>query len=157
LPRRLRSGVMHSNGNRVFVHALRMLMDTGLPASVPADFPDQPTGPSISGEAPDAPSTDAYSFSYTTTQGTGAISRTVLRDTTLPDGWEWNESTATISYPTTPVPRDAVTLKMRVYDVNGLYADHEDAFYIFAGIVKWDAATEMGGPLVGGGTVTVKA
>jgi len=38
LPRRLRSGVMHSNGNRVFVHGLKATIDTGQSAE-PATSP----------------------------------------------------------------------------------------------------------------------
>jgi len=124
------SPVLHNNGNRVEVHEVQPLFDTGRPTVECVPFKYQPVGPQISGEAPDGLTGDPYSFTYTTTQGTAPISRTVLRDTELPAGWSWNEQTATISHPDTPVPVVVIRLTMRVYDTNGLFADHEDEFVV---------------------------
>ena len=119
-----------NNQARFTVDEVELIFDTGGPETEPVAFPYQPVGPQISGNAPDALSADPYSFTYTTTPGTGAIVRTVLRDTTLPAGWSWNQLTATISHDDTPVPVGVIRLKMRVYDENGLFADHEDEFVI---------------------------
>lgn len=120
--------VMHDNQNLVRAPRLELVMDTGQSETVPAEFPAQPTGPSITGSAPDGLEGEAYSFQYTVTPGDAPIVRTELRGVTLPEGWVWNQSTATISNPT---PTDVrINLSMRTIDANGLWADHEDEFYI---------------------------
>lgn len=140
------TGVLSADQDRVGIPEAEFLFDTGRGhETVPVAFPEQPDGPSISGEAPDGDEAVAYSFAYTTTAGGAPITRTTLRDTVLPDGWSWNELTATISA-STPVPAGTLALKMRVYDTNGLYADHEDVFDIL-GTVRWDNATETGSNL----------
>jgi len=123
------SPVLHNNGNRVEVHEVQPLFDTGRPTVECVPFKYQPVGPQISGEAPDGLTDEAYSFTYTTTPGSSPIARTVLRDTTLPAGWLWNEQTATISHPS-PLAGTIVSLVMRVYDTNGLFADHADTLVI---------------------------
>lgn len=121
--------VAHNNGARFDLNEVELLFDTGGPEVECVPFPYQPVGPQISGEAPDGLTSDAYSFTYTVTQGTAPIARIELRDTELPDGWAWDDQTATISHDS-PTPKGHVTLKMRVYDTNGLFADHEDDFVI---------------------------
>lgn len=120
------------NGDGYFVDVSRIeaLVNTGNQDVSCVHFLPQPEGPSIEGEAPDGLTGDPYTFTYTTTQGTAPIARTVLRDTVLPAGWSWNEQTATISHDDTPIPVVSITLKMRVFDTNDLYADHEDQFII---------------------------
>jgi hypothetical protein len=120
-------GVIADNQNRVIHERLELVMNTGMVETTPVEFVDQPEGPSISGEAPSGSTGIPYSFSYTTTPGDAPIARTVLIDTALPEGegWSWNQATATISA-TNPTTR-TVELHLRVYDTNGLYADHTDA------------------------------
>lgn len=86
-------------------------------------------GPSIDGEAPDGITGEPYSFAYTPNPGDAEIDRTELRDTSLGAGWDWDEATATISHPDPP-DGTTITLRMRTFDTNGLYADHEDEFVI---------------------------
>ena len=124
------SPIFHNNGDRVEVHEVQPIFDTGRPSVECVPFPYQPVGPQISGEAPDGLTSEPYSFTYTTTQGTAPISRTVLRDVELPAGWSWNEQTATISHDDTPVPTGSINLRMRVYDTSGLFSDHEDTFLV---------------------------
>lgn len=149
LVRRRVTGAIHADQNEVLVNGVELVLDTGKPTVAAAPFPGQPEGPSISGEAPDGLSSDAYSFSYTVTAGDAPISRTVLRDTTLPDGWSWNEATATISHAGTPVPAATISLSMRVYDTNGLYADHDDEFMVVQKyqLIITGSAMTTGGPM----------
>jgi hypothetical protein len=133
------TGSVSADQNPVYVHELELLFGCGGQAYAAVDFPDQPTGPSISGEAPDAVPGEAYSFPYTTTPGDAPIARTSLREgsyvvvdgvqkTLAEAGWAWNQSTATVSSAAPVV--SSVVLKLRTFDENGLYADHEDAFEI---------------------------
>lgn len=130
LVRERTTGKLWNAQNPITLNSVELLFGVGGEESVPVAFPDQPTGPSITGEAPDGLNGDAYSFTYTAAPGDSPIARIQLRDTTLPDGWEWDGQTATISYPVTPIPATTVSLKIRVTDANGLYADHADAFVI---------------------------
>lgn len=117
--------VMHDNQNLVRAPRLELVMDTGQQETVPAEVPDQPSGPSITGAAPSGEIGEPYSFQYTVQEGDATIVKTVLRDTSLPTGWHWNESTATISC-LNPLAGTTINLSMRVYDTNGLYDDHSD-------------------------------
>lgn len=130
LVRRRVTAAIHADENEVIINALRIVANTGQPCAEPSPFPVPPVGPQISGEAPDGLTSDAYSFTYTVTQGTAPISRIVLRDTVLPSGWSWDDQTATISHDDTPVPEGSINLRMRVYDTNGLFDDHTDEFVI---------------------------
>lgn len=133
------TGSVSADQNPVYVHELELLFGCGGRAYTTVDFPDQPTGPSISGEAPDAVPGEAYSFAYTTTPGDSPIARTSLRagsyvlvdgvQKTLSEaGWTWNQSTATVSI-ADPVA-SSVVLKLRTFDESGLYDDHDDSFEI---------------------------
>lgn len=132
-------GVIADNQNRVIHERLELVMNTGMVETTPVEFVDQPEGPSISGTAPNSTPLEPYSFSYTTTPGDAPIARTVLmpgsfvivggNEYTIPsNGWSWNQATATISSADAVV--GTVTLNLRVYDTNGLYADHSDSFNI---------------------------
>lgn len=124
------SAVLHNDADKFTIDCLQLDFDTGGPETECVEFPYQPAGPQISGEAPDALNADPYTFTYTVTPGDGAIVRIRLVDTTLPAGWTWDDQTATISHDDTPVPVGVIRLQMRVIDQNGLYADHEDEFLI---------------------------
>lgn len=122
------TGSVSADQNPVYVHELELLFGCGGQAYTTVDFPDQPIGPQISGSAPDGPTGSPYTFTYTTTPGDSPIARTVLLETVLPTGWLWDASTATISA-TNPTFR-TISLRMRVFDENGLFADHEDTLVI---------------------------
>ena len=106
-----------------------------------SDFNSEELGvPSIYGEAPDDVAGDPYSFTYTTVSGGAPIAKTILLDGsyitigdttyTIPsNGWEWDESTATITG-NSPVGMTTVYLHMQVEDVNGQTAEHSDSFVI---------------------------
>lgn len=133
------AGVISDNQNRVIHERLEVVMNTGMQETVATEFVDQPEGPSISGEAPDAGVGNPYSFAYTVTPGDSPIARTVLlpgsyvivdgEQHEIPaEGWTWNQSTATISNAAPPIT--TVVLSLRVYDTNGLFADHSDSFEV---------------------------
>jgi hypothetical protein len=133
------TGSVSADQNPVYVHELELLFGCGGQSYTAVDFPDQPAGPSISGEAPDSVPGEAYSFPYTITPGDSPIARTSLREGSYvvvngvqkaltEAGWSWNQSTATVSSAAPVV--SSVVLKLRTFDENGLYADHEDAFNI---------------------------
>lgn len=64
MPRRIRSGVLHGNGNRVTVHGLRIPVAAGgVPSEVTAETP-----PTITGALPDGYVGDAVSYTYTITK-----------------------------------------------------------------------------------------
>lgn len=144
------TGVLSADQNEITINEAEFLFNTGGPVSTCVAFPEQPDPPTISGEAPDGLQGDAYSFSYTTTPGTAPIARTALIGVTLPDGWSWNESTATISHPTTPIPLATIALTMRVYDTNGLWAEHEDTFQIMQQyfLLVTGSETSVGEPMM---------
>ena len=130
IEREATTGVTHDNQSRVLMPRLEIVLDVGQEPTIPVPFPVQPEGPQIDGNAPDGLGSDPYTFTYTVTPGDGAIVRTRLVDTVLPAGWHWDDQTATISHDDTPIPSGVISLKMRVIDTNGLYADHEDDFMI---------------------------
>lgn len=134
------TGKLWDDENELTLNNVELKFNTGGKESVCVLFPDQPAGPSISGNAPDGVAGEAFSFTYTTTPGDSPIARTILMPgsyivvagETVPllgSGWLWNQSTATISNPT-PASMTMVHLVMRVYDQNGLYADHTDDFMV---------------------------
>lgn len=158
LLRQRTTGKLWDAENEITLNNVELKFQTGGPVSVCVPFPGQPEGPSLSGEAPDALTGDPYSFAYTATPGDAPISRTVLmpgsyvlidgEQKSIPsNGWAWNQATATISHPATPVPVTTVHLNLRTYDTNGLYADHTDEFMV----VQEYYFLLTGNPISGGG------
>lgn len=178
LLRQRTTGKLWDAENEMSLNNVELKFQTGGPVSVCVPFPAQPTGPSISGEAPDAPGGTPYSYSYTATPGDAPIDRIILmpgsyiviggEQKPIPnDGWSWDQGTATIENSVPPL--SSVVLRMRVYDTNGLFADHMDAFDIleayemlvtgrqiapggfnFAGFINVDAEDVTGIPQVSG-------
>lgn len=141
----------HNNQNRFTVDYAEIIFDTGGPETVPVAFPSQPVGPDIEGNSPDGLTGDPYTFTYTTIEGDAPIARTVLLDVTLPAGWEWDQTTATISHPEEVTATIAIQLRMRVFDTNGLYADHEDVVLIVADqMILITGSSILGGPMFAG-------
>lgn len=145
------TGSVSADQNPVYVHELELLFGCGGQAYTTIDFPDQPIGPQISGEAPDGDVGDAYTYTYTLTPGDSDIVRVSILSGELLPGLTWDQSTATISG--TPTVGGSVSLHLRVFDENGLYDDLTDTIS-FMGTVIWDAATATGGTseLVSGDT-----
>ena len=128
-PRSIRSGVMHNGGNRMRVHGLKLLANTGLPESLPTDAPAQPDGPTITGTAPDGTVGVAYAgYTYTVTPGDAAIVSVTLRSGSLPP--EITLSNAGVLDTGTPTTIANYSFTIRVVDANGLYADLSDSILV---------------------------
>lgn len=147
LIRERETGVLTFDRKPFSINEIELLFNVGSKVTVPVPFPYQPRGPDIEGEAPDGLTGEAYSFAYTLTPGGAPIVRTVLLGVTLPAGWGWNEATATISN-AAPSSDVVITLSMRAYDANGLYADHEDQFVVAqqSFLLVTGAGKDGGGP-----------
>jgi len=111
------------NQNRMLISRLELIVDTGQPITEPAGFPEQPQGPSITGDAPGGSVGQAYNFSYTVTGGTGA-KRVTLRSGTLPPGVTLSQ-TGVLSG--TPTESGSFSFVVRATDENGLYDDLSDS------------------------------
>ncbi len=141
LVRKRTTGKLWDAENEMTLNNVELKFQTGGPVSTCVLFPDQPEGPAISGVAPDGETTEPYSFTYTVTPGDAPISRIILMggsylmigDDVFPipsNDWLWDQNTATISRAAIPIPVTTIHLVMRVYDENGLYADHADTINI---------------------------
>lgn len=82
MPRTIRSGVLHSSGNRVRIHGLRVLADTGQSPSVLGSD----VAPSITGALPDALVGAVVSYQYTITRAFPGQDVTLTLDGSLPTG-----------------------------------------------------------------------
>lgn len=141
LPRSLKTGVLHSDGNPVVVNAIRITMDTGGPEITPsASDGTQLVGPTITGSAPDGTVGVAYTYAYTTTAGDSPIVKTTIDESVLLDGLSWDETTATISG--TPTVEGLMTITPRMVDTNGLFDELTDTIAI--GALNWLATNGNG-------------
>jgi len=120
--RRSGSGYLNANENRLRVDGCALVCRVGGEITVPVEFPDQPEGPSITGDAPGGSIGQAYSFSYTVTGGTGA-KRVTLRSGTLPPGVTLSQ-TGVLSG--TPTESGSFSFVVRATDENGLFDDLGD-------------------------------
>lgn len=123
LVRRTASGFLHNNQNRVRLNSLQFIVRGDGEETVPAEFPTQPEGPAISGNAPSGVVGIAYTFSYTTSGGEPPY-RVSLRSGTLPAGVTLSQA-GTISG--TPTSSGNYSFVVRVTDSNGLFADLTDS------------------------------
>jgi len=122
--------VIHDNQNELIHHRLELVMDTGGVSNSPPDplFPIQQIPPSISGSAPDGAVGVAYSYSYTTTEGSSSILRTTIDESALLPGLAWDQNTATLSG--VPTAAGSMTITPRVTDLNGLWASLTDTIEV---------------------------
>jgi hypothetical protein len=118
------TGTITADQNPIFVSELEFLFGCGGKEYTTVDFPDQPVGPSISGSAPDGTVGQAYTFTYTVTEGDNPIQRVKLMEGTILDGLTWNQYTHTLSG--TPTEAGTMSLRFRVFDSAGLWAEVED-------------------------------
>lgn len=118
--------VIHDNQSRVKMPRLELVMDTGQPEVAVRTFPAQPTGPTISGEAPDGAAGTAYTFTYTTSAGDAAIVSVALVEGVLPEGVTLS-SAGTLSG--TPTEAGVFAITVRVTDSNGLWDELDDSIY----------------------------
>lgn len=140
--------VIHDNQNELIHSRLELVMDTGMPAVEPAQFPVQPAGPMISGSAPDGVIGEPYAFAYTVTQGDAQVVRTIIDRAALLPGLSWDEATATISgtpaaYGDTPISGATVSIAPRVVDLNGLSAQIADEISFSHEQATWSTPDEL--------------
>lgn len=120
--------VVHDNQALVLMPRFEVLMDVGQPEVEIREFPDQPDGPSIEGDAPDGVAGFVYTpFSYTATPGDAPIASFTITSGTLPPGLTL--STAGI-LSGTPTEEGAFTFTVRATDTNGLYDELSDTVEI---------------------------
>lgn len=93
MPRTLRTGVMHNNGNRMFVSALKLLVNTGHEPSVSSD------APTITGDLPDGAVGVSYSYQFTITPAYPG--QTVTVSAVLPTGLSIDSTGLVTGTPTT--------------------------------------------------------
>lgn len=124
--RRVCGGPIHGNGSRVKVDALKVVADAGNDLTIPGTFPAQPTGPSITGDAPDSVDATAYSYNYTLSGGTAPY-RLKVQSGSLPDGLSLSQSGALTG---TPSRLGLFSFKIRNTDRNLLFADLSDSIVI---------------------------
>lgn len=120
--RRSGSGYLSANENRLRVDGCALVCRVGGEITVPLDFPDQPEGPSITGDAPGGTVGQAYSFTYMVSGGTGA-KRVTLRSGAIPPGVTLSQSGVLSGTPTTS---GSYSFVIRVTDENGLFDDLSD-------------------------------
>lgn len=124
--------VAHNNGARFTLDEVELLFDTGGPEVECVPFPYQPTGPTISGDAPNAvigDGSDPYEpYQYTVT---GATPRAVtLRSGSLPPGLALSASGEITGQPT---KSGLYVFKLRVTDAHGLFAELDDSILVSTG------------------------
>lgn len=110
------------NQNRMLVSRLELIVDTGQPLTEPAQFPDQPEPPTISGIPPESIIGEAITpFQFTLGDGTPPY-RVTLRAGTIPPGLSISQQGLLTG---TPTRAGTFTYTLRNTDSTGLYADHE--------------------------------
>lgn len=121
--------VIHDNQNLVVIPRLELVMDTGQEETSPRVFPEQPTGPSISGSAPDGFVATPYSgYQYTVAEGDASIASVSIFSGELPDGLAISADAEIDTG--TPIDIGSFTFTIRVTDTNGLYAELTDSITI---------------------------
>lgn len=123
LVRRTASGFLHNNQNRIRLNSLQFIVRGDGEETIPVDFPVQPEGPAISGDAQYGVVGQAYTFTYTVTGGEPPY-RVQLRTGVLPAGVALSQAGVLSGTPTTP---GNYSFTIRVTDSNGLFADLTDS------------------------------
>lgn len=123
------TGVLSDNQNLAIVNRLELLFATGQQITVAPNplFPEQPDGPTITGDAPNGGIIDPYSFAYTVTPGDAPVASVKLRSGTLPPGLTLSNAGVLSGTATTVGTYEYV---IRATDTNGLYDDHSDEIII---------------------------
>lgn len=125
------TGVTHDNQTRVLVPYVELIVDNGRQLVASVEAPDQPDGPSITGNAPNGSVGMAYSYAYTPTGGEAPLVVALAPGSTaLPDGLTLSSAGVLSGTPTT---LGAYSWTVRVTDANGLYDDLADSADIASG------------------------
>lgn len=123
------TGVAHGNQNRVEIPYLELIFDTGQAQTVPGEFPVQPQGPTIEGDAPNSVIGAEYEFAYTVTEGDAPIATVEIVSGSLPPGWEMDNAGVITG---TATEGGEFTWSVRVTDTNGLWDEVADEADILA-------------------------
>lgn len=121
----------HNDGRGLNVHSVDLLYDTGGPETDMSDYqwPEQPLGPTIEGDAPDSIVGASYSYTYTVTPGDNAVSSVEVISGELPPGLALGND-GTLSG--TPTAGGQYSWVVRATDAIGLYDEQPDAALIRA-------------------------
>lgn len=131
------------NQNRMLVSRVELIVDTGQPLTTPVDFPLQPEGPSISGDAPNGTVGIPWGpYNYIATGGTPPY-RFLLFSGELPDGIGPLEVDGEIPA-VTPGDVSSGEFVVRVVDANGLFDDVNDSIDIGEGWLLAASFTDTG-------------
>lgn len=116
-------GVIHDNQSLMLHSRIELVMDTGRPLVTPVDFPVQPEGPEITGQALVWGEGAPDDFNDYTTAGDSPVLVFSIVDGALPDGLTMeNDGTITGSPPGAPATG---SVTVRVTDGNGLWDEGE--------------------------------
>lgn len=144
------SPVMADSQSAFVVPNVELIVGVGQqPVVINGQFPLQPVGPSISGNAPDGAQWAAWpGYEYPVVEGSAPIASVKIIAGSLPPGLSWDESTRSI-LPGTPTEEGAFSWVIQVVDANGLTATHEDSATINKAVSYDDYyrfTVESGGP-----------
>lgn len=138
--------ISYSAGRRFSVDALELEMLTGQAPTIPTEFPIQPEGPMISGDAPDGSvGVDYDNFVYTHAIGDKPLVSSLIVSGALPPGFAYTGATHTISKVGATVA-GSYTFTIRDTDQNGLWAEVRDTVQI---LPAWEWMEDFGGELYG--------
>lgn len=123
------TGAIQADQNPIFLNEVEFLFGNGGKSFEPVNFPEQPDGPSISGNAPDGVVGEVYTdYAYTVTPGDAAISSVRNFSGQLPPPATLSSAGVIASFtPTTP---GTYTFQPRVTDANQLWASVSDTIVI---------------------------
>lgn len=139
------SPVAHNDGRGFVIDSSEVFFDTGGAETECVEWPVQPVGPTISGDAPDGAIGIAYAgFAYTLTPGDAPIAGVSLISGSLPPGLSID--TGGVIDSGTPSAMDSYTFTLRVTDTSGLSSDHDDTIRVTA--VSFATRVGMGGHLI---------
>lgn len=127
LVREWTTGVISADQNPIFLNEIELLFGCGGKAYEPIDFPAQPEGPTITGDAPDGTASAAYTYSYTGTPGDAPIARYKLFDA---PSWLKISSDGTLTATLPVVVDQAYSFRVRVFDSNGLWSELADSIRV---------------------------
>lgn len=120
------TGTISADQNPIFVNELEVLFGCGGHEYTTVDFPEQPEGPTISGDAPAGLAGVSWpGVTYTVSGGTPPYRLTSRPGTTLPPGIGAMSSLGVVPGGTPTTPGEYVSIP-RVTDANGLWAELED-------------------------------
>lgn len=125
MPRKLRTGVLHNQGNRVRVHGFRLFAETGENESAPIGLDSF----SISGSMPDLTTGEPVSFQYTVSESFPGQAR--LTATGLPDGLSMSIYGLVTG---TPTASGSYSIAISATDNCGNSASHSDSVIVEDGI-----------------------